>query len=606
LFLHSDATPRISLQSSKPLTADPLEDYSSLVMLHAAWCVRLAAHRACRNAAAIARPRVVARTAVTGAALSTLADMLPRQLYARPRWNAGGRYLSTIIDTASISPLAQLKTAAEVVVDPDSVEAERLLDSLEEEGFLHGDKDGNKRRRNVARALALAETSVGRGCARGRVILGCMYRDGVGVHRNLQRAEELLLQSAEGGDPLGKYVLGCLLLDAVKSEQSTYASSSTRGVQREIVVETDKEGTPRARFEMEPGSDVGPETPAALVRRVRKARKTAGFSDLEALAFEKHKEEQARLDYARRTRKATDLFREAANSGVHEANVALANEIVHDDVAAAVALYEKAVKAGHVPSAHFNLGQLYHDGFNTVPPDDKLALKHFSMAAQLGDASAQFYVGHVYRVGDLGVAVNPAMCLQYIQLAALQNHPSATYYLALMHRNGDGGLEASKGTFRRYLDRACDLGDGEALACLADMHYKGSDGAKVDMKRARELFERAGKAGNADAFCSGAAMYFNGIGTKKDEHQAFLLYQEAAIMGSVIALQNLASCYFHGHGTPKSDSIANHFLALVEEHHESERSAAREATSVGVQTVDAPARDMPHIEVSDDGKYKVL
>jgi TPR repeat protein len=500
----------------------------------------------------------------------------------------------------AVSGAPSAAAAAAVVVDADATEAERLLDALVDQAVLWREDGGSAQRETVARALALAQAAADRGCARGRAILGCMHRDGVGVPRDGRVAEELLQLSADAGDRDAMFALGTLLVDALKtSEQGLSVARATAADKPEIVVDVDDNGTPRARFELDLGTDAGPETPAALVRHVRKARRKAGFTDLDALAFENHKEEQVGLDHARCKARAVALFRKAADAGVQEASVALANEIVAEDPSAALALYENAAKHGHVPSAHFNLGQLYSTGLNGVPVDEKLALKHFSMAANLGDASAQFYVGHVYRVGDLGVTSDQAMCLQFIQQAALQDHPAAMYYLALMHRNGEGGLEANNGTFRRYLDRACDLGDGDALACLADMYYKGSDGASVDYKQALMLYKRAGEAGNADALCSAAALHFHGRGTDKDEHEAFLLYQDAAVMGSVTALQNLASCYYHGHGTPKSDSIADHFVALVDEYHEKQRADAHKVTTSGMRTVDADARDMRHREVDN-------
>jgi uncharacterized protein len=504
--------------------------------------------------------------------------------------------------------------------DPDAAAAESLLNSLDEspDASETAEARAARHRAIVARAVGLAESAADRGSPRARTLLGHLHRDGTGVPVDAEKALKLLTSAAEAGDPFAQLALGNMIYDALASHpgnvddehrQSSPAAAAAAAEEaqlraREIVVEIDETGAPMARFEM--GDSLkdapSPETPAQLVRRVRKERKKAGFADHDAMAFEDHVQAQTRADYREKRAGAVAWLRKAVDQGSDPAAVALANVILHEDTPAAVRLYELAASRSHLPSAHFNLAQVYHAGLVEVAAGEKLALKHYSMAAHLGDASAQFLVGHFYRVGDMGVAVDLAACLQYVQLAAAQGHAAAMYYLALMHRNGEGGLEASRGHFRRHLEASSELGHGEALACLADMHYKGTDGMRVDHEKALSCYERAGKAGEADALCSAAAMHFHGRGTEANKHKAFMLYQDAAVAGSVAALQNIGAMYFNGDGVPKSTSMAEHFFRLVDDRQREDKNAALQLQAAGFQRVSAARRAMPHSEREKGGQ----
>lgn len=503
--------------------------------------------------------------------------------------------------------------------DEDAAAAEALLNSLDDPP-PPGEAEGARAARHrdlVARAIPRAQAACDRGSPRGMTLLGYLHRDGLGMEADLSRAEDLFTRAAEVGDPFAQLGLGNVIYERLVSHPGNVgeehertspvaAASAKAGAQggvassgREIVVEVDESGAPMARFEMSDGLRDGHqeqkrETPADLVRRVRKARRKAGYTDQEAMAFEKHKDLEARKDFLEKRAEARKWFEMAAELGNDAAAVALANMFLQEDTAAAVELYERAAKGSHVPSAHFNLAQIYYTGLNEVEKNEKLALKHFSMAAHLGDASAQFFVGHLYRVGEMGINVDLAACLQYVQLAAAQGHAAAMYYLALMHRNGEGGLEVSRGMFRRYVQASGELEHGEALACLADMYYKGTDGVRVDYEKALSFYKRAGKAGEAEALCSAAAMTYHGHGTDADKHKAFLLYQEAAVAGSTAAMHNIGSMYYSGDGVPQSESMAEHFFRLVEERQAAEKERAKALQAKGGRTMAAPPRAMPH------------
>ena len=287
----------------------------------------------------------------------------------------------------------------------------------------------------LKRARTLAEASAARGRSRGNTLLGHLYRHGLGVLADGDRAVALLHAGTEGGDTYGMVALGNALFEIAQRHsgnlrrQAAVARAVDGG---RVVVMASK--APR-------------ETPAEIVRKATKEKRAAGFVDGEGRVFEERKIADSFRTYEEEWEAALGWVRKAADGGNGEAVLALGVRLVEDDAREAVRLLTQAAKL-HVPAAHLTLGQIYYSGRGNLQNDDKLAVKHYSMAAQLGDPNAQFIVGHVYRVVDLGADVDLPACLQYAQLSAAQNHAAALQYLALMFRKGEGGLEPSFAMFR--------------------------------------------------------------------------------------------------------------------------------------------------------------
>lgn len=476
--------------------------------------------------------------------------------------------------------------------NPQAAEAEALITNLE---------PPVSRASNIPalqKAAELARIAVDAGSPRGKTLLASMHREGLGADQDRSRAATLFREAAVAGDPVAQCSLGALLL--------TKQSDEAAVAQSELTVAVDDSGEHRGSVQLrrEDGSIVEGDqalSPAEMVRRVRKARRKAGFSDAQAMEFEQHREELERQKKANVRTEALEWLERAVEQGNDEAMVLLANEVWEEDALRAEALYRDAVAAARNTDAYFNLGHLYTHGAKGVDKDARAASLNFAMAAQLGDASAQFYLGHLYRVGTEHIEADSASARQYVELAASQHHPAATYYLALMHRNGEGGLEASEGAFRRYVTKAAELGHGPAHACLGDMYYKGTDGMEVDYKKALQHFLEAGALGEGDAYCSAAAMVFHGLGTKEDHHEAFLLYQEAAQLGSLPALRNIGSMYFHGQGVPANKKVAAHFFEVADQLEAKRQSEADKHMSKPVRTTEAPKHPMADIPRSIPG-----
>lgn len=475
-------------------------------------------------------------------------------------------------------------------IDPNplAAQAESLLTSV-------ADPHGDPLHDDIQKAYNLLTEAVKQNSPRAKTLLASLYREGVSVSQDIPAALRLFLEAANDGDPIAQCSLGVLQLQLVEQEMN---EGNKDVIGTELYVHKNEKGEQRAHVELEMSdgekfSDAP--TPAELVRKVRKARRKAGFSDAQSREFEQYKQEKRSQRINEQKEIALTWLQRAADQGNTTAMVRLANEIVRQKPHDAMIWYERAIKKDRNTDAYFNLGQIYAEGVDGVPADQKTALKNFAMAAQLGDASAQFYLGHLYRIGSASVNVDLASSRQYIQLAVDQGHPGAEYYLALMYRNGEGGLEVSESAFRKHLYASAASGHGPANSCLADMYYKGSDGVKVDYQEALKYFLKAGELGEENALCSAAAIYFHGIGVEEDKHHAFLLYQEAIKLGSVQALRSVGSMYYHGHGVPANKKIAQYFFQVADETEQTLNESEREHENKPIERTDAPKHPMADI-----------
>jgi hypothetical protein len=142
--------------------------------------------------------------------------------------------------------------------------------------------------------------------------------------------------------------------------------------------------------------------------------------------------------------------------------------------------------------------QVYQAGRGGVAVDGAKALRHFSSAAGLGDASAHFLLAHHFHgraaaqhaaqhhqdaaasasgggapassgvsqevpagevpAGEVPAGEEPAgACVRHLEAAVAGGHGGAAYYYALLHRNGDESLG-------HPFDKGPNLGEGPASA----------------------------------------------------------------------------------------------------------------------------------------------
>lgn len=481
--------------------------------------------------------------------------------------------------------LRSLCTPTKVFRDtnPDTIQAEALICRLDAPDADHP---------LIIEALPLVKTAVAADSPRAKTILGSFHRDGLGVSRDTAEAQRLFTEAAHAGDPIAMCSLGVLQLDSISQPKSVdlvatneAVAVSESGERRGVFNLMQEDGTPTEE----------PPSPAELVRRVRKARRRAGFTDAEAHEFEKAEHMKRERERNETHSTALEWLRRAADAGNDVGMVMLGNELVKTDGPAAREQYERAVKTARNPNAYYNLAHIFFKGVAGIERDEKAALKNLAMAAQLGDAVAQFDMGRLYQKGSDIVKVDMASARQFAELAAEQGHPGAIYDIANMHRDGEAGFEKSNGSFLRFIKESADAEYAPALAMMADMYYKGAEGIDIDNEKALDYFTRAGKAGIADALCSAAAMHFHGMGTPQDQHQAFLLYQEAAVGGSIPALRNIGAMHFQGHGVPVNREVAEIFFRTADEEEKKEREKSERDMDHTIRTAEAPQHPMADI-----------
>ena len=85
-------------------------------------------------------------------------------------------------------------------------------------------------------------------------------------------------------------------------------------------------------------------------------------------------------------------------------------------------------------NAQFTVGHKYDAG-DSVPENDREAVRWYQMAAEQGHAAAQFALGAMYARGE-GVAKDYVNAYVWVNLAVAQGH-SGTYY------GGDGSVEGT-------------------------------------------------------------------------------------------------------------------------------------------------------------------
>lgn len=468
--------------------------------------------------------------------------------------------------------------------NPEAAEAQKLITELKSPTASHPD---------ILAAADLARKAANEGSPRGKTLLGSLYREGFAVPKDLKKAEQLFLEAAEDGDPYAQCSLGSLKLTSLKPTAPHNDDSpafnvafaldekgETVAAQLEPADEVESDTDPEASAEVVSGHNTktkpGKESPAELVRKVRKERRKAGFTDAEAHEFEAYKDKEESKRRERVRLDAHEWLERAINQNHEAAMLILAQDIAAENPNRAVELLERAAREFRSINAYFALGQIYERGMGSVERDLRASFRNFSMGAQLGDPSAQMYMGHLYRSGSFVLDVDWELSRQYVEMAVEQKHPPALHYYGLMLRNGDCGMKVDIDGFRKNIEQAADLGHAPALALLADMYYHGSDGYKVDYEKALNYFTEAGKRGVVEAMCSAAAMYFHGTGVEKDQHKAFEIYQDAAVNGSINALRNISSMYFYGQGVPVNKKLSEHFMRVADEKEEKKKAEERE------------------------------
>ena len=140
------------------------------------------------------------------------------------------------------------------------------------------------------------------------------------------------------------------------------------------------------------------------------------------------------------------------------------------DYATALSLARPLAEQGDA-RAQALLGLIYYRG-QSVPRNDKEAVRWFRRAADQGNASAQFHLGIMSAEGH-GVSQDYADAARWYRLAAKQGHPQAQYNLGLSYADGH--------------DVPLDIVSAHMWLNLAATQFPSSDPRKRSAMTARDL-----------------------------------------------------------------------------------------------------------------------
>ncbi len=156
---------------------------------------------------------------------------------------------------------------------------------------------------------------------------------------------------------------------------------------------------------------------------------------------------------------AMGLLRAPARAGHAGSQTLLAFILERADLAdEAARLYAQAAAQGDA-DAHAALAGLYLTG-RGIAKDEKLALAHFSKAAQLGHAASIDVLADAHLKGTMGLGGEPrdnAAAFAALRRAANQGHLASAEALAQAYRRGGFGLDADAALAAAWQARGDEL-----------------------------------------------------------------------------------------------------------------------------------------------------
>jgi len=196
-----------------------------------------------------------------------------------------------------------------------------------------------------------------------------------------------------------------------------------------------------------------------------------------------------------------------------------------------------AIQSGDEAQAKFYQARSLLTGMNGET-DPARALVLMRESASLGYPDAIGGLGYFYAMGvevpkDLSVAAD------WFRKGAEKGSMKSKLNLALAIANGRGVPKDEKEGLL-LLDEVAASGLPEAVYANGETYYFGQFGRNVDMQKAFPYFLQAAKAGNRDAQNTLGMMYREGLGTEKNDTEAFQWLELAAKRGHLKAQSNLA------------------------------------------------------------------
>ncbi|GJQ11647.1 hypothetical protein GpartN1_g3438.t1 [Galdieria partita] len=364
-------------------------------------------------------------------------------------------------------------------------------------------------------AFVLACKSAEMSSSKGKLLLGCLFRCGIGTEQDERKALEILEPLAEAGDAYASFLCGDILEQFYEEKLS-----------------------------------------AAAVHQV------SGHSNSKDVALNIKRSDSEEI-----LEKAIRYYEKSVGNGNLDSLVALGNawlKMQHPEKAKEAFL--KAAEKGIVSSFLF-LGNLYFHGYfgklSSISPDGMKASKYLTAAAEEGSVEAKYLLGELYASGIEPIEPDEASALRYLESAAEQNHSEACYLLSkiLLEKEelDPGSVDMEK--LLKYLLVAAEQSHAGACYFLADLYYKAGSSASINgsenYQQALMFFEKSGASGLPQGYYMAALMYLHGLGTHVNTKVGIELLNQAAEMGHAEALKKLSEFYRFGQfGLEKSDKKA--------------------------------------------------
>lgn len=164
-----------------------------------------------------------------------------------------------------------------------------------------------------------------------------------------------------------------------------------------------------------------------------------------------------------------------------------------------------------------------------------MAIKCWTIAAELGDPAAQYSLGYNYAKGDF-LPRDEAKAFEWYLKAARQGDSRSQFLLGDAYYYGSGTIRNYESAIFWY-KRAAEQGNAKALYSLACCYHKGQGIKEPNLKLAFELYLKSAERGYHNAQLLVARFYENGEAdiVPKNLKEALKWYQCAANQGSETA-----------------------------------------------------------------------
>ncbi len=192
--------------------------------------------------------------------------------------------------------------------------------------------------------------------------------------------------------------------------------------------------------------------------------------------------------------------------------------------------------------------------------DFAAALREFKPLAEQGNAEAQFHLGRIYLFGQ-SVPVDDREAVKWFRLAADQKHAKAQNNLGAMYEAGRGvpqDYQEAARWFRLSAEQGLPQGQGN----LGNA-YRLGHGVAQDLAEAVKWYRLAAEQDYAAAQFNLAIAYKQGSGVPQNLTEAAKWYQRAAEQGDALAQYSLGIIYGTGQGVPQDYALAHFWFNLA-------------------------------------------